>query len=69
MLYLGGRLYTWADVTARQSLAEGDLPIPTVTWEIPAGGASPGGPSPVRLEITALDFNSLRIRTSSSTTA
>ncbi len=41
---LGGKLWTWADVTAGQSLADGDLPIPTVTW--PLQGA--------RLEITAL---------------
>ncbi len=28
----GGRLVTWADVTTEQSLVEGDLPIPVVTW-------------------------------------
>ncbi|KQW84019.1 discoidin domain-containing protein [Brevundimonas sp. Root1279] len=27
-----GRLVTWADVNATQSLQDGDLPIPTVTW-------------------------------------
>ncbi len=43
-LATGGRLLTWHDVTARQTLADGDLPIPTVTWECP----------PWRLEITAL---------------
>lgn len=28
-----GRLVTWADVNVTQSLADGDLPIPAVTWE------------------------------------
>lgn len=28
-----GRLVTWADVNITQSLADGDLPIPSVTWE------------------------------------
>ena len=27
-----GRVVTWADVQIRQSLQDGDLPIPTVTW-------------------------------------
>ncbi len=31
-LRTGGRLLTWADVTAGQSLAGGCLPVPTVTW-------------------------------------
>jgi hypothetical protein len=29
----GGMTLSWADVSARHSLAEGDLPIPTVTWK------------------------------------
>jgi hypothetical protein len=29
----GSRLVTWADVKARQSLAKGYLPIPSVTWD------------------------------------
>ncbi len=29
----GQRLVTWADVTARHALVDGDLPIPSVTWE------------------------------------
>ncbi len=29
----GGRLVTWADVTTRHALADGDLPIPSVAWE------------------------------------
>ncbi len=33
-LEVDGSLVTWADVEARQSLAEGDLPIPSVTWEV-----------------------------------
>jgi hypothetical protein len=31
-LFADGRLITWSDVTATPSLAEGYLPIPTVTW-------------------------------------
>jgi hypothetical protein len=31
-LWAGGRLITWNDVTATQSLADGYLPIPSVTW-------------------------------------
>jgi GH15 family glucan-1,4-alpha-glucosidase len=37
MVRLNDRLFTWADVTAEQTLADGDLPIPTVTWRIPDG--------------------------------
>jgi len=33
-LYANGRLLTWADARTTQSLADGDLPIPTVTWEV-----------------------------------
>jgi hypothetical protein len=32
-LFADGRLITWADVEARQDLAKGYLPIPTVRWE------------------------------------
>ena len=28
-----GRLVTWADVTTRHALLDGDLPIPSVTWD------------------------------------
>lgn len=42
-LFLNGKLLTWADVRASQSLAGGYLPIPSVLWE----GA------PVSLKITA----------------
>jgi F5/8 type C domain-containing protein len=31
-LYANGKLITWADVRTEQSLADGDLPIPTVSW-------------------------------------
>jgi hypothetical protein len=31
-LFVDGQLITWSDITASQSLAEGYLPIPTVTW-------------------------------------
>jgi hypothetical protein len=31
-LFADGRLLTWADVSSRQSLEEGSLPIPTVEW-------------------------------------
>ncbi|HTR97919.1 MAG TPA: discoidin domain-containing protein [Candidatus Acidoferrales bacterium] len=39
----GGRLLTWHDVALSQSLADGDLPIPTVEWS--AGG--------LQLDVTA----------------
>lgn len=42
---LDGTLVTWADVTATPTLAEGELPIPTVTWSHPA----------FTLEVTAFD--------------
>lgn len=32
----GGRLVTWADATTRHALADGDLPIPSATWETKA---------------------------------
>lgn len=32
-LYTGGRLVTWQDVRLSQSLRDGYLPIPSVTWE------------------------------------
>ena len=41
-------LYTWAQAKIGQSLAEGDLPIPTVTWDLPAAGPA------LRLVATAL---------------
>ncbi|HKI86368.1 MAG TPA: discoidin domain-containing protein, partial [Thermoanaerobaculia bacterium] len=31
----GGKLATWASIEAKQSLADGYLPIPTVTWQLP----------------------------------
>ncbi|HEX2211110.1 MAG TPA: discoidin domain-containing protein [Longimicrobium sp.] len=34
-LFADGRLWTWADVQASQSLRNGDLPIPTVRWSGP----------------------------------
>lgn len=40
---VGDRLLTWADVTSRQSLVDGVLPIPTVEWSAPG----------VRLTVTA----------------
>jgi hypothetical protein len=52
-LWLGDRLVTWRDVRSTQSLAEGELPLPSVRWEAgdaalevrafaagPAGGSS-----------------------------
>jgi hypothetical protein len=42
-LKVGDKIFTWSDSTPRQSLADGDLPIPSVTWT--AGGLT--------LEITA----------------
>jgi hypothetical protein len=32
-LWVSGKRLTWADVTITQSLADGDLPIPSVTWK------------------------------------
>ncbi|HVR39383.1 MAG TPA: coagulation factor 5/8 type domain-containing protein [Thermoanaerobaculia bacterium] len=32
-LEIGGKTITWADATITQSLLDGDLPIPTVTWK------------------------------------
>jgi hypothetical protein len=43
-LWAGGKLWTWADVTATQGLADGRLPLPWVAWE----GA------PLALEVRAL---------------
>ncbi len=43
-LLVDGRFSSWSDVTPAQRLLDGDLPIPSVDWEI-------GG---LRLEITAL---------------
>jgi hypothetical protein len=43
-LYADGRLTTWADVTASQSLEKGYLPIPSVTWDA----------RPLRLTVTAI---------------
>ncbi|MEA2693255.1 MAG: hypothetical protein QOJ16_2642 [Acidobacteriota bacterium] len=42
-LLIDGQVVTWSDAGPRQSLAEGDLPIPTVSWT--AGG--------VTLDVTA----------------
>jgi hypothetical protein len=33
MLWIGGRLVTWADVSARQELLQGWQPVPSVVWE------------------------------------
>ena len=35
-IWLDGTLVTWADVKTEQSLLDGHLPIPTVTWRHPA---------------------------------
>ena len=42
-LSVSGQLLSWVDVVPAQSLAEGDLPIPSVTWDA----------SPLRLTVTA----------------
>src|SRR6185295_12595000 len=44
----GGRLISWADARITQTLTEGDLPIPTVTWDFPAEQPA------LRLAVTAL---------------
>ena len=67
MVYLDDRsddrLFTWADVTTEQTLADGDLPIPTVVWRIAESTAtSASSPtatpaaatSRARLEITVI---------------
>ena len=36
MLMVGGRLFTWADLAARQELEERWLPVPSVIWETQA---------------------------------
>jgi hypothetical protein len=33
VLRVKGRMYTWTDVTTRQGLAQGYLPVPSATWE------------------------------------
>jgi hypothetical protein len=33
MLLVGGRLFTWADVEAKQSLADRWVPVPTAAWQ------------------------------------
>jgi hypothetical protein len=54
VLLLGNRVITWADVTTKHSLAEGDLPIPTVIWTAPG----------VTLDVTAAvsDSSMLQLR-------
>jgi hypothetical protein len=54
-LFADGKLITWSDVTATPSLAEGYLPIPTVTWtfgslslDITAFASGPPGGSVLR---------------------
>ncbi len=39
-LSAGGKRLTWADVEITQSLADGDLPIPSVTWKVPVPGVT-----------------------------
>jgi hypothetical protein len=34
MLCIAGRLFTWADVEARQALEDRWVPVPTVTWDV-----------------------------------
>ena len=33
MLWVGGRLYTWADMVSRQELKDDWMPVPSVIWE------------------------------------
>jgi hypothetical protein len=33
MVRIGERLYTWTDIAPRQQLAQGYLPVPSVTWD------------------------------------
>ncbi len=44
LLFAQGRRLSWADATITHSLQDGDLPIPTVHWQLPRG---------LRVDITA----------------
>jgi len=68
MLLTGQGAVTWADVTSRQSLADGYLPIPTVSWhsgdlslETTAFGARDDGDSVTALKYTVHN-NSMQAR-------
>jgi hypothetical protein len=47
----GGTLRSWADEASAQSLAEGDLPLPTVTWRL---GGTPAVAGRGRLDVQPL---------------
>ena len=68
MLWIEGRLFTWADVTARQELLQEWMPVPSVIWETEdwrlrmQGEATPSGVSRVRYRLENLSARPLAAR-------
>ena len=68
MLWIEGRLFTWSDVTVRQELAQGFLPLPSSTWESAdwrlcvRAEATPSGVLRVRYRLENLSEQSLSAR-------
>ena len=68
MLWIGGRLVTWADVCARQELLQGWMPVPSVIWENAAwrltmqAEATQSGATRVRYRIENLSAHELSAR-------
>jgi F5/8 type C domain len=54
MLFLSGRLFTWADVPSRQELLDDWMPVPTVIWE--------AGDWRLRVQAEATEGGRLRVR-------
>jgi hypothetical protein len=60
LLRIGDRTYGWADVSPRQELLDGLLPVPCVVWETPQwrlriqAEATPGGVIRLRYRVDAL---------------
>jgi F5/8 type C domain len=68
MLWLEGRLFTWADVIPRQELLQEWIPVPSVIWETEGwrlrmqGEATPSGVSRVRYRLENLTGRRLLAR-------
>ncbi len=68
MLFVENRLFTWADVTARQTLRDDWMPVPSVIWETATwrlgieGEATAGGAVRVRYRIENLSDSTLSAR-------
>ena len=68
MLWVEGRLFTWADVIARQELLQEWIPVPSVIWESGdwrlrmQAEATPGGVSRVRYRLENLTGRQLFAR-------